>query len=174
MSAPVRPKRSASTIAIIVGVAVLVLAAAGYAATQFLGSGNGSGTHKSASSPSATPSAGKTATSTPKPPATLTPAQTKVAVLNSTPIPGLAASTRDQLAGKGYTKGNLSTGNYTGAPRQQSVVMYARAARRAAAAVARALSIADVQAADSATEAQAQSKGVAADVIVVVGGDKSR
>jgi LytR cell envelope-related transcriptional attenuator len=96
-------------------------------------------------------------------------------VLNSTPIPGLAASTRDQLAGKGYTKANLSTGNFTGQPRQQSVVMYSRkTARRAAAAVARALSIASVQAADAATEAQAQIKGAAADVIVIVGGDKSR
>jgi hypothetical protein len=161
---------------VIVAVSLLVLAAAAFAATQLLGSDNGGGNPKSASSPSATPSAGKTATSTPKAAAaTLTPAQTKVAVLNSTPIPGLAASTRDQLAGKGYTKGNLSTGNFTGQARQQSVVMYSRkAARRAAAAVARALSIASVQAADSATEAQAQIKGAAADVIVIVGGDKSR
>ncbi|HEY7077659.1 MAG TPA: LytR C-terminal domain-containing protein [Solirubrobacteraceae bacterium] len=172
---PSRDKRSMSTIAIIVGIGVLVLAAAGFAATQLLGSDNGGGTQKSAGTPSATASPGRTATSTPKPAATLTPAQTKVAVLNSTPIPGLAASTRDQLAGKGYTKGNLSTGNFTGPPRQQSVVMYTRrAAHRAAGAVAKALSIASVQAADSATEAQAQNKGVTADVIVIVGGDKSR
>jgi hypothetical protein len=97
-----------------------------------------------------------------------------VAVLNSTPIPGLAASERDQLTGDGYGKTNLTTGNFKGPQRQQSVVMYRRGARRAAAAVARLLQIATVQPVDSATAAQADSSGPAPDVIVVVGGDKSR
>jgi hypothetical protein len=171
MGAPVRSGRSPATIAVIVAVSVLVVAAAVWAGTQLLGS-NGGG-HKPAASTSPTTTPAKTPTARPKP-ATLTPAQTHVAVLNSTPIPGLAASLRDQLAGNGYRKANLSTGNFSGQQRQQSVVMYRKGAKRAATAVAAKLQIATVQAADSATQAQAQSKGVPADVIVIVGGDKSR
>jgi hypothetical protein len=97
-----------------------------------------------------------------------------VAVLNGTPITGLAADTKKQLTGEGYKDANVSTGNNSDHQRQQSVVLYDSGARLQALAVARILDVRTVQPLDAATRSVAdRAGGKPAQVVVVVGGDKS-
>ena len=66
--------------------------------------------------------------------AALTPASTKLAVLNGTTIPGMASTEKDKLTRAGYT-GEITTGNNTDQQRAESSVLYG--AREGARAQAR-------------------------------------
>jgi hypothetical protein len=173
-AAPARVPHSKTTIAVLIVVGALVVGVAAFAATKIFGGGGGNEPARVTNN-KVTPVTGA-GTSAPRRRAAATPETTTVAVLNGTPIPGLAASTADQLVGDGYKKDNIATGNNTDQQRQQSLVLYRRGARRQAANVAKILDIRTLQPVDAETQALANNagKGKTADVIVIVGGDKSR
>ena len=101
-----------------------------------------------------------------------------MAVLNGTPVSGLAADQESVLARSGYRSANITVGNNTpDQQRPQSEVLFRPRARRQAQDVARILGIDSApRPVDPATLAVANSGGTRrdADVVVVVGGDKAR
>ena len=99
----------------------------------------------------------------------LTPASTKLAVLNGTTIPGLASREKDTLTNAGFNA--IATGNNTDQQRAESAVLYGtRAGARAQArTVAQKLNIATVERLDADT--RDLSEGV--DVVVILGQDKA-
>jgi LytR cell envelope-related transcriptional attenuator len=99
----------------------------------------------------------------------LTPASTKVAVLNGTTIPGLASSEKDTLTDAGYSE--IATGNNTDQQRADSSVLYGTraGARQQARSVASRLDIATVERLDSDTRDLSED----ADVVVILGQDKA-
>jgi hypothetical protein len=103
-----------------------------------------------------------------------------VAVLNGTPIVGLASQTRDKLLAEGYSdeQGMIRTGNSTDQQRQDSVVLFRSGERRQARDVASILDIDTVEEVDDETQALANStddtdSGVPSDVVIIVGTDQS-
>ena len=100
----------------------------------------------------------------------LTPATTKVTVLNGTTIGGLASTEADKLREAGYT-GELTTGNNTDQQRAESSVMFGTkdGARTQARTVARRLDVDTVQRLDADT----RDLGENADVVVILGQDKA-
>jgi LytR cell envelope-related transcriptional attenuator len=104
-----------------------------------------------------------------------------VAVLNGTPIVGLASQTRDKLVAEGYSdeQGMIRTGNNTDQQRQDSVVLFRSSGeRRQARDVAAILDIDTIELIDDETQALADgtdetNSGVASDVVVVVGADQA-
>ena len=102
-------------------------------------------------------------------PSTLTPAATKVAVLNGTTIPGLASQEKDTLTAAGFRK--IATGNNTDQQRANSSVLYGTrsGARAQARTVAQRLDIATVQRLDADTRDLSED----ADVVVILGQDKA-
>jgi hypothetical protein len=100
----------------------------------------------------------------------LTPATTKVSVLNGTTILGLASTEADKLREAGYT-GELATGNNTDQQRAESSVMFGTkdGARAQARTVARRLDINTVQRLDADTRDLSDN----ADVVVILGQDKA-
>jgi LytR cell envelope-related transcriptional attenuator len=99
----------------------------------------------------------------------LTPASTKVAVLNGTTIPGLASREKDTLTEAGFSE--IQTGNNTDQQRAESAVLYGTkpGARQQARSVARRLDIANVERQDEDTRTLANG----ADVVVILGQDKA-
>jgi hypothetical protein len=99
----------------------------------------------------------------------LTPASTKVAVLNGTTIPGLASREKDSLSDAGFTE--IATGNNTDQQRGESAVLYGGkpGARAQARAVARRLNISNVERLDADTSDLSEG----ADVVVILGQDKA-
>ena len=110
------------------------------------------------------PTAGETPEAT-----ALTPANTKVAVLNGTTIPGLASTERDELNDAGY--GEVTTGNNTDQQRAESEVLYGTraGARRQASTIGRRLDIAELGRLDADTRNLSEN----ADVVVILGQDKA-
>jgi len=102
-------------------------------------------------------------------PSTLTPAATKVAVLNGTTIPGLASREKDALTKAGFAA--IATGNNTDQQRAQSSVLYGtrEGARTQARTVAQQLNIDTVQRLDADTRDLSEG----ADVVVILGQDKA-
>jgi hypothetical protein len=153
-----------------VGLGVLVVAVIALFATGVIGGGGGDdnppepNTTSSSSSPSTTGSSSQSSSSA------LTPASTKVAVLNGTTIPGLASTEKDKLSDAGFT-GQVTTGNNTDQQRADSSVLYGSrsGARSQARAVAQKLDIADVRRLDADT----RDLGENADVVVILGQDKA-
>jgi hypothetical protein len=103
-----------------------------------------------------------------------------VAVLNGTPIEGLASQTRDKLIAEGYSEeqGMIRTGNNTDWQREDSAVLFRSGERRQARDVAAILDIDDIEEIDSETQALADTtddtnSGVPSDVVVIVGADQS-
>jgi hypothetical protein len=171
------PRRESSTRAIVLTVliGVVVLAVTAFAVIKLTG---GNGGHKPVAKPKivtqstpASPQATATAQATPA----LTKATTHIEVYNGTTTPNLAGSVRAQLASQGYASANLDAATYTpNQQRQTSTVMYARGDRPAAAAVAQILNISDVRLIDATTQQLLQQSGTKADVVVIVGADKSQ
>jgi LytR cell envelope-related transcriptional attenuator len=95
------------------------------------------------------------------------PSGVKVAVLNGTSRPGLAAPVVATLNENGFQEGAIST---TRKAYQQTVVMYGGGEKKAAEKVARVLGVKPVQRIDKTTRAIAGS----ADVVVIAGADRTR
>jgi hypothetical protein len=157
-------------------IGVVVLAVTAFAVIKLTGGGGGG--HKPAPQPKVVnQSPTGTATTTPTAQATpaLTKATTRVEVYNATTTPNLAGSVRDQLNTFGYNSANLDAATYTpNQQRQSSTVMYQRGDKPAAAAVAQSLGISDVRLIDTTTQQLLQQSGSKADVVVIVGADKSQ
>jgi hypothetical protein len=115
------------------------------------------------------------------PPAAATPAggsapavargNVKVAVLNGTTVPGLAAQVADQLQSGGFARGQVT--NAADQQRSETTVQYAPNQRPAAEEVAQILKIAKtkVKPLDANTQAIA---GPDAGVVVIVGADRTQ
>jgi hypothetical protein len=147
------------------GLAVVILAAVAFGATQLLGGGDEASTPTAPTGQAAeTPTAGSTSDDATG--SRLTPATTKVAVLNGTTIEGLASEQADILRAAGFTE--ITTGNNT-EQRVESTVLYGDGARAMAREVARRLDIASVQPLDPDTRALGEN----ADVVVILGQDKA-
>jgi hypothetical protein len=113
----------------------------------------------------ATPSAEQSAE-----PEALTPASTKVAVLNGTTFAGLASDAADGIRSAGYD-GEITTGNNTDQQRPESEVLYGTrpGARRQASNIARRLEIDGLGRLDADTRNLSEN----ADVVVILGQDKA-
>ena len=99
----------------------------------------------------------------------LRPADVPVAVLNATNVPGLAAQFGDKVESEGFQKD--SVGNFNGGQRAESVVMYAPGKKRSAQLVRRRF---DINAIEPADEALRSSVAPNADVLLVIGSDKTQ
>ena len=139
-----------STAVIVIG-ALILLAGIGFGATRLLGddesAGGGGGGSKDQN-------------------LACTPKDTKVAVLNSTAEPGLAAGFAQQLKQRAYDVGPISN---SATPLDTSTVMFDQGAQQCAGEVAPIVSINATQAMDQ--EIRSISEG--AQVAVVLGDDKS-
>ncbi len=122
-----------------------------------------------APTPNTTSSATPEGTSSPGGQEPLTPAATKVAVLNGTTIPGLASREKDTLTDAGYNE--IETGNNTDQQRAESAVLYGTrsGARQQANSVSRRLNISNVERIDADTA----DLSPGADVVVILGQDKA-
>ena len=99
----------------------------------------------------------------------LRPADVSVAVLNATPVPGLAAQFGDRVESEGFQRDNV--GNFTGGQRAESVVLYAPGKKRHAQLVRRRF---DVNAIEPVDDELRQQVSPNADVFLVVGADKTQ
>ena len=92
----------------------------------------------------------------------------RVAVLNGTTVPGLAAQIGDSIERQGFQLGTVT--NFIDQQRAESVVKYAPGAEREAADVGKRLKISQREPID------AESQGLAGDatVVVVAGADKTQ
>lgn len=151
----------------VVAAAVLVVGGVVLGAIQLLGNSD-----PASSGGSATPSQADSTTPAGKKPASkgkgINPASIRVAVLNGTTVPGLAAQIGDQIERQGFRLGTVT--NFNDQQRAESVVLYAPGAEREAAEVGRRLKISQREPID------AESQGVAGDatVAVVTGQDKTQ
>ncbi|HYI35054.1 MAG TPA: LytR C-terminal domain-containing protein [Thermoleophilaceae bacterium] len=153
----------------VVAAGILVLGGIALGATQLLG-----GDDEPASSGGGSPAnAQNTTTSedgknTTRKRAPVNRSNVRVAVLNGTTVPGLAAQIGDQIERQGFRLGTVT--NFNDQQRAESVVLYAPGAEREAAEVGRRLKIAQREPID------AESQGVAGDatVAVVTGQDKTQ
>lgn len=98
----------------------------------------------------------------------INPRNVRVAVLNGTTVPGLAAQIGDSIERQGFQLGTVT--NFIDQQRAESVVKYAPGAEREAADVGRRLKISQREPVD------AESQGLAGDatVVVVAGADKTQ
>ena len=96
------------------------------------------------------------------------PGDVRVAVLNGTTVPGLAAQIGDSIERQGFQLGTVT--NFIDQQRAESVVKYAPGAEREAADVGKRLKISQREPID------AESQGLAGDatVVVVAGADKTQ
>ncbi len=153
----------------IVGGGLLAVAAIGFGVLQLTG-GDDEGTDTPASNQAATPAGGEEQEETPKKKkaAGIDPGSVRVAVLNGTTVPGLAAQIGDSIERQGFQLGTVT--NFIDQQRAESVVKYAPGAEREAADVGRRLKISQREPID------AESQGLAGDatVVVVAGADKTQ
>jgi hypothetical protein len=163
---PPREGRSGGTIALLVGLAVLILGGGTFLVSQLVG-GDEEPTTPNTLAPPPTqteePATGGGSAAEPSP-----PAETNVAVLNGTTFTGLAGDLADQIAGAGYQKGVVET-NTRDQTIEASIVYYADGERATARAVARLLSIENVEPLDPETESLAPD----ADIVVLAGADQA-
>jgi hypothetical protein len=153
---------------LIVGLALLAgLAAVVFLATQVLGGG---GDSQPASKPNTLASQPTTGGASSGPPP-VARAGVKVAVLNGTTVPGLAAQVADQLQTGGFGRGQVT--NAADQQRAETTVQYSSSQRRAADEVARILKIPKtrVKPLDANTQAIAGPDAV---VVVTVGADRTQ
>ncbi len=152
----------------VVAAGILVLGGVALGVTQLLGgdeepAGPGEGQNAAQGAPQTETSSGARARR-----ARPNPRNIRVAVLNGTTVPGLAAQVGDQIERQGFRLGTVT--NFNDQQRAESVVLYAPGAEREAAEVGRRLKIAQREPID------AESQGVAGDatVVVVTGQDKTQ
>jgi hypothetical protein len=98
-------------------------------------------------------------------PGAVVPEEVEVAVLNGTPVAGLAGKVADDVQANGFELGNVTN---SGRPYDQTVVMFAAGQERAGKRVAHDLGV-PVQPLDSATQRLADG----ADVVVIAGQDRA-
>lgn len=99
----------------------------------------------------------------------LRPADISVAVLNATPVPGLAAQFGDRVESEGFQRDNV--GNFNGGQRAESVVLYAPGRKRHASLVRRRFDVNAIEPVDEQLRSQVSPN---ADVFLVVGADKTQ
>jgi LytR cell envelope-related transcriptional attenuator len=166
---PPRDGRSAGTIALLVGLAVLILGGGAFAASQLLG-GDDTPTPPNRAAPPPTETAeesdggGGNGGGAAAPP----PAETNVAVLNGTTFTGLAGRLADEVDAEGYQRG-ISETNTRDQTIQESIVYYADGFRASAREVGKLLSIERAEPLDSETASLAPD----ADVVVLAGADQA-
>jgi hypothetical protein len=157
--------RSAGTIALLVGLAVLLLGGAAFGASQLFGGDDNAPQPNQAAPPptqTATTEGGEANAATPA-------SETTVAVLNGTTFNGLAGNLADQLSQEGGYQRGITETNVRDQTLQESTVYYADGFRRQARDVAKLLTISTVQPIDEETAALAQG----ADVVVLAGADQA-
>jgi hypothetical protein len=129
---------------------------------QLLGNGGGGG-GGATNQPTATRQGSEPELSKQKP---IQAGDINVTVLNATGVQGLAQTYGAKVQAEGFVKG--SVGNYTGAPRAESVVMYAPGKKREARFVGRRFGISAI----AAEDANARKVAPSADIVLVMGTDK--
>jgi len=97
----------------------------------------------------------------------VTPGHVKVAVLNGTMVPGLAARLRERIAAAGFRKGTIN--DFSDKQLAESVVQYAPGHQAEAKAVSRTVGVSRREPATAGTRALAAD----ATVIVIAGADKA-
>jgi hypothetical protein len=166
---PPREGRSAGTIALLVGLAVLILGGGAFVGSQLLGGDDEPPPPNQAApppteSPAEDQGNGNSGGGAQAPPV----AETNVAVLNGTTFTGLAGQLADEVAAEGYERGVTET-NTRDQTIQESVVYFADGFGRSARAVGRLLSIEQFEPLDSETASLAPG----ADVVVLAGADQA-
>jgi hypothetical protein len=96
------------------------------------------------------------------------PSTVTVSVLNGTTVPGLAAQIGDEVESNGFQRGNVA--NALDQQRATSVVLFAEGSEREARAVAKRLSITEIEPVDPDSQALAGN----ASVVVIVGADRTQ
>jgi LytR cell envelope-related transcriptional attenuator len=157
-----RVGRSAGTIALFVGLAVLILGGGTLLISQLSKDDTPPAPNRAAPPPGATTTGGANAS-------TETATETNVAVLNGTTYTGLAGQLADRVAQEGGFQRGATETNTRDQTIQTSTVLYADGSRAQARAVARLLSISDIKPIDSDTQALAPD----ADVVVLAGADQA-
>jgi LytR cell envelope-related transcriptional attenuator len=161
-----REGRSAGTIALLVGIAVLILGGGTFVISQLGGDEAPTPPNRSAPPPTQ-PDTGTGGGGTQEP--AKTAAETNVAVLNGTTFTGLAGQLADRVSQEGgYERGATET-NTRDQTIQTSTVFYADGFRGQARKVAELLSISAVEPVDAETQALAPE----ADVVVLAGADQA-
>lgn len=157
---------SPAKVALAVGGAVVVMAAAAFGVLQVTGEDDG------ASEPAkpATPAGEGRPADEGKPPAkgAIDPRTVTVSVLNGTTVGGLAAELGDKLEGQGFQLGNVT--NNTDQQRAESVVLFAPGAEEESKDVGRRLKIDQREPIDP----DSQTRAGDATVVVVAGADLDR
>ena len=158
--------RSAGTIALIVGLAVLILGGGTFVVSQLIGGDDTPAPpNRAAPPPTQTSEPDTDGNATPAPPA----GETNVAVLNGTTSPGLAGQLADRVAEEGGYQRGITDTNTRNQTLQSSTVYYADGFRGSARAVARLFSVDAVEPLDTDTRALAPE----ADVVVLAGADQA-
>ena len=157
--------RSAGTIALLVGLAVLILGGGTFLVSQLVGGEEAPAPPNQSAPPPTQTSEPGTADATPAPPA----GETNVAVLNGTTFTGLAGQIADRVAQQGGYQRGITETNTRDQTLQSSTVYYADGFRGSARAVAKLLSIDAVEPLDAETRALAPD----ADVVVLAGADQA-
>ena len=162
-AAPAPQKRSAGTIVLLAGLALLLLGGTAFGLSQVLGGDDASPPPNTAAPPPAeTPGANGSGASVPN-------EETAVGVLNGTTTNGLASTLADRLQQEGgYARGTTAT-NTRDQTLQASTVYYADGFRAQARSVAELLGIDAVEPLDEETKALAPDS----DVVVLAGADQS-
>jgi len=166
---PPREGRSAGTVALLVGLTVLILGGGAFLGSQLLG-GDDTPTppNQPAPPPTESPNASTGGGNGGGAAAAKPPAETNVAVLNGTTFTGLAGRLADEVAAEGYERG-VSETNTRDQTIQESVVFYADGFRGSARAIGKLLSIDRQEPLDSETASLAPG----ADVVVLAGADQA-
>jgi hypothetical protein len=147
-------------LALIIAGVLIVGGGIAYGVTKYLDD-NGSTVTESTSG------GGSSDVGTPKKRAALDPGSINVAVLNGTPVAGLARTEGDKVSAAGFQLGNVD--NAIDKQRAESVVLFAPGRNREARLVSRKLGISQIEPADAPSRARAPN----ATVIVVVGADRT-
>jgi hypothetical protein len=167
---PPREGRSAGTIALFVGIAVLLLGGGTWGLSQVLGGDDDTppAQNETAPPPTATEDPGEGGGNGGGQAAQPSePADTRVAVLNGTVSTGLAGTIADQLTTEGYVRDVVETN--TDQTIQESTVYYADGERATAREVGKVLSIDNTEPLDPETESLAPE----ADIVVLAGADQA-
>jgi hypothetical protein len=162
-AAPAPQKRSAGTIVLLAGLALLLLGGTAFGLSQVLGGDDATPPPNTSAPPSAeTPEANGSGPSVPN-------EETAVGVLNGTTTNGLASTLADRLQQEGgYARGTTAT-NTRDQTLQASTVYYADGFRAQARSVAELLGIDAVEPLDEETQALAPDSNV----VVLAGADQA-
>ncbi len=153
--------------ALVIGLGVLVLAAATLGGLELAGGGDDSSTDSTGGAGQVADQGGTDGGESSGGRPAIDPSQVTVAVLNGTTVTGLAADVGDSVEAAGYQLGNVT--NSLDQERAESVVFYAPGAEAEAKQVGESLKISQREEIDPDTQALAGD----ASIVVVVGADRS-